>query len=103
MLSRDYWGRGLMTEAVKAVIEYGFDTLGIEVFTIGHFFENDRSRRVIEKCGFRYENDGEYYAEQLGRVFPERRYILLRGELYVLRDFLISRLGSLLKHISPQF
>ena len=80
MLSRDYWGRGLMTEAVKAVIEYGFDTLGIEVFTIGHFFENDRSRRVIEKCGFRYANDGEYYAEQLGRVFPERRYILLRGE-----------------------
>ena len=51
MLSRDYWGRGLMTEAVKAVIEYGFDTLGIEVFTIGHFFENDRSRRVMKNGG----------------------------------------------------
>ena len=53
-LSRDYWGRGLMPEAVKAVIDYCFQILGFDWLTCGHFVWNDRSRRVVEKSGFRY-------------------------------------------------
>lgn len=52
VLSRDYWGQGLMPEAVKAVIAYLFDVLHFDFVTCGHFVRNDRSRRVIEKCGF---------------------------------------------------
>lgn len=54
VLSRDYWGRGLMPEAVAAVIEYLFDQVGLDFILVGHFSWNDRSRRVIEKNGFRY-------------------------------------------------
>ena len=54
VLSKDYWGRGLMPEAVLAVIHYCFDVLGYDYLTCGHFLRNDRSRRVVEKCGFRY-------------------------------------------------
>lgn len=52
VLSKDYWGRGLMPEAVQAVIRYCFDVLNYDYMTCGHFDHNDRSRRVVEKCGF---------------------------------------------------
>ena len=54
VLSKDYWGRGLMPEAVKAVIDYCFDVLDYDYLTCGHFDHNDRSRRVVEKCGFKF-------------------------------------------------
>ena len=54
VLSRDYWGRGLMPEAVKAVIDYCFQELSFDYLTCGHFDCNDRSRRVVEKSGFRF-------------------------------------------------
>ena len=53
VLSKDYWGRGLMTEAVKAVINYLFDVLDYDFLLCGHFLFNERSRRVQEKCGFK--------------------------------------------------
>lgn len=57
VLSKDYWGRGLMPEAVKAVIDYCFRELDFDWLTCGHFVWNDQSRRVVEKCGFRYVKD----------------------------------------------
>jgi len=54
VLSKDYWGRGLMTEAVTAVIRYCFQELNFDYLTCGHFDYNDRSRRVVEKCGFHF-------------------------------------------------
>lgn len=52
VLSKDYWGRGLMPEAVRAVVEYLFSALDYDFLLSGHFDRNDRSRRVQEKCGF---------------------------------------------------
>ena len=77
MLSKAYWGQGLMTEAAQAVIRWLFEEVGLEAVTVGHFTENDRSRRVIEKCGFVLAGEGEYHAGQLGKIFAEKRYILL--------------------------
>ena len=54
VLSKDYWGQGLMPEAVNAVIRYLFETEDLDFLICGHFERNARSRRVIEKCGFRY-------------------------------------------------
>ena len=54
VLSKTYWGRGLMPEAVQAVISCCFRELNFDYLTCGHFLRNDQSRRVIEKCGFRY-------------------------------------------------
>ena len=52
VLSKDYWGRGFMTESVKAVIAYCFDVLDLDFLACGHFLHNQRSWRVQEKCGF---------------------------------------------------
>lgn len=54
-LAEPCWGKGYMTEAVKAVIEYGFHVLNLDLISIYHYTQNDRSRRVIEKCGFQCE------------------------------------------------
>ena len=54
VIGKDHWGRGLMPEAVKAVIAYCFETLHYDFLTCGHFLRNSQSRRVIEKCGFRF-------------------------------------------------
>ncbi|HET9627300.1 MAG TPA: GNAT family N-acetyltransferase [Kofleriaceae bacterium] len=47
------WGQGLMTEAARAVLRAGFDTIGLHKITVGCLEANAASRRVIEKLGFR--------------------------------------------------
>jgi RimJ/RimL family protein N-acetyltransferase len=49
-----FWGRGYATEAVRAVIDYGFGALGYEVLHSGARVSNPASRRVLEKCGFQW-------------------------------------------------
>ena len=52
VLSKDYWGRGLMPEAVKTVIDYCFNTLDYDFLLCGHYDKNKQSKRAQEKCGF---------------------------------------------------
>lgn len=52
-LSKDYWGQGLMPEAVNAVIDYLFNTLGLDFLTCGYYLFNAQSKCVQEKCGFK--------------------------------------------------
>lgn len=54
VLSKAYWGQGLMPEAVQAVITWLFREAALDFIIVGHFDWNDRSRRVVEKCGFQY-------------------------------------------------
>ena len=54
VLSKDYWGRGLMPEAVKAVIKYLFDEVKLDFIACGHFTDNHQSMRAQEKCGFKH-------------------------------------------------
>ncbi|MBO4667744.1 MAG: GNAT family N-acetyltransferase [Bacilli bacterium] len=60
ILSKDYWGQGLMPEAVKAVIDYCFNTLDYDMLFCAHFVENYRSQRVQEKCGFKHYKMGKF-------------------------------------------
>ena len=54
VLSKAYWGQGLMPEAVKAVIDWLFNEIRLDFIIVGHFDRNAQSKRVIEKCGFQY-------------------------------------------------
>ena len=53
VLSKDYWGRGIMSEAVRAVIDYLFNVLNLDFLTCGYFDFNHQSKRVQEKNGFK--------------------------------------------------
>ena len=79
VLSRDYWGMGLMPEAVKAVITWLFSETGLDFLICGHFDHNARSRRVVEKCGFRYIKTTKYKT-RYDTVENSVEYILRREE-----------------------
>lgn len=57
VLSKDYWGQGLMPEAVQEVIRYLFEVENLDVIFCGFFKRNKQSARVQEKCGFQYYKD----------------------------------------------
>jgi [ribosomal protein S5]-alanine N-acetyltransferase len=59
-LCPEVWGRGLATEAGRAAIAYGFDTIGAKSLFAGHHPENAVSRKVLGKLGFRYTHDEIY-------------------------------------------
>ncbi len=75
VLSTDYWGRGLMPEAVQAVIHHCFSVLDYDYLTCGHFDYNHRSRRVVEKSGFTYLKSGTTLTAS-GIQEPGKLYVL---------------------------
>lgn len=77
VLSKDYWGRGLMPEAVRAVVAYLFDVVKLDAVVVGHFTHNDRSRRVIEKCGFTYVRTIPYQTA-MGTTEQSMEYVIYR-------------------------
>ncbi len=54
-LGRNWWNQGLMTEAVKAVIDFFFYETGLNRIFAYHASENPASGKVMQKCGMTYE------------------------------------------------
>ncbi len=55
VLNRDFWGQGIAPEAVRAVLRVGFLDLNIHRIEAHYMEGNDRSRRVMEKAGMKFE------------------------------------------------
>lgn len=56
VLDDTYWNQGIMTEAVKEVIKFIFFKLKFDYIMVSHIESNEASKKVIEKCGFRFLN-----------------------------------------------
>ncbi len=54
-LSKDYWNRGIMTEALNTVLDYGFNRLCLNRIEATCMLDNAASERVLLKCGMKYE------------------------------------------------
>lgn len=80
-LSEEYWGQGVMTEAARAVLAYGFDTLELSLISVVHYPSNLGSHRVIEKCGFLFEGTIRQ-AEKIynGEIKDVKAYSMTRAE-----------------------
>ena len=63
-----YWGQGLIPEAVQRLLKRCFVELDVKRVWCGHYDGNIKSRRVMEKCGFKYHHTEE------GKDFSVRRY-----------------------------
>lgn len=59
LLKADYWGKGLATEAARAVLGYGFGELDLDRIDGAAALENIASKRVMEKIGMRYSGIDE--------------------------------------------
>lgn len=67
LLSKPYWGQGYATEAARAAIKYGFETLNLgQIIGLTHP-ENKASQNVLKKCGMHYTVRKEYFGMQLLR------------------------------------
>jgi RimJ/RimL family protein N-acetyltransferase len=75
-----WWNKGMMTEAATAVVRTAFDVVGLHKITVGCFAENDASRRVIEKVGFRYIGRLDDDVWRDGRWWSHLRYELTAPE-----------------------
>jgi len=80
-LARDCWGRGLMTEALRAVTGFAFDTLRLNRLEAQHELDNPASGRVMEKCGFRPEGVLRSRLNNKGRFVDVKLWSLIRADL----------------------
>lgn len=76
VLSKAYWGQGLMPEAVSSVIQYCFQKAGCDYLQCSHAVENLQSKRVIEKLGFTFVK--EYERKNLNGVVCKSWVYILR-------------------------
>lgn len=77
VLNKDYWGKGITTEAVKEVIKYIVEQTDIKVIHCYHYDHNQRSARVIEKCGFVFVENRVLEAPLLNKEFDSKVYKII--------------------------
>ncbi|HEY3286449.1 MAG TPA: GNAT family N-acetyltransferase [Gemmatimonadaceae bacterium] len=68
-IGQPYWGRGYATEAVRAMLGFGFDRLSLHRLWAQHFTRNPASGRVLAKSGMRHE--GTLRGHLIHRGVPE--------------------------------
>ncbi len=54
-----YWGQGLVPEAVREIMRYGFEDKQLDKIWCGYFEGNTKSKRVQEKCGFHFHHTAD--------------------------------------------
>lgn len=79
-IGEDFQNKGYMTEAVKAILDFGFDEIGLHKVQVCHKSNNLPSRRVIEKSGFVYEGALRDYFFMDGAYVDRVYYSMLETE-----------------------
>ena len=85
VLHRDYWNKGIMSQALKEMIKIGFDYLNYDVLRIKHLVNNEASRHVILKSGFKFKEQIPYTHEKQKTVIKDEMliYELLKEDYHV--------------------
>ena len=78
-IMKSHWNRGYTTEAMKAILQFAADDLGIKKVAGGHAKENHGSAKVLEKLGFVYDRDDITPHVDGTRFFDSREYYLELG------------------------
>lgn len=54
-IGKPFWGCGIMTEVTKEIIRHAFEDCGMKKIWVGYYEGNEKSKRVQEKCGFKFQ------------------------------------------------
>lgn len=79
-LSRAYWNRGIMTEALGMVLDFGFHTLQLNRIEAQHEVDNPASGAVMRKVGMRHEGTLRSRLYNKGRYVDVELYAILRKD-----------------------
>lgn len=60
-VAQKFWRRGFATEAAEVCLHYGFNELNLKKIVAVTRPENERSRRVMERLGMRFDSIGRFY------------------------------------------
>lgn len=82
-LSREYWNRGIMSEALRAVLIFGFKKLNLNRIEAQHECDNPASGRVMQKVGMRYEGTLRERIYNKGRYVDVSLYSALKKDMPV--------------------
>ena len=86
-----YWGQGLIPEAVRCLLKRCFEDLGMTAVWCGYYDGNVKSRRVMEKCGFRFHHTEE--GKRMG-ICPTIAHTSVDGTGYSGNARIVSLHGS---------
>ena len=75
-----FWGNGFATEAARAVVVFGFQTLALHRIYAFHFAGNAASGRVLQKIGMRHEGRSREHIKKWDRFIDLENYGLLKRE-----------------------
>jgi hypothetical protein BACCOPRO_02556 len=79
-IGKPYWGQGLIPEAVKALLARCFNDLHLDAAWCGYYDGNTKSKRVIEKCGFKFHHTNKDIVSPLGDIRTEHFYIMTKED-----------------------
>lgn len=79
-LGRAWWRRGIMSEALKAVTDFMFDTVEVDRVEARHDPRNPNSGKVMQKCGMKYEGTLRSADRNNQGICDACYYALLRSE-----------------------
>lgn len=81
-----YQGKGIMQEALAKIIEYGFLSMKAEILEAAAHIQNERSFRVLEKLGFRRDEDRKAVLAETDNMSEMVVYTLRRNDYPVDRS-----------------
>ncbi len=79
-LAEPYWGRGIVTRAVRAMVQYAFEELGLRRVHAEPYASNRASVRVLEKAGFLLEGRLRASVFKDGKVLDQLLYAIVREQ-----------------------
>lgn len=79
-LSRDYWNKGIMTEALEATLRFGFEELKLNRIEAQHDTENPASGKVMAHCGMQYEGIMRQRVRNKGCFRDVALYAILKND-----------------------
>lgn len=81
-----YWNRGYATEAVRLVLQFGFEELRLHRIHAQHFTSNPASARVLQKVGMRHEGCLREHVQRWDAFEDAEQYGILSSEWQLLRS-----------------
>ena len=79
-LSREYWNRGIMTEALRRVVAFGFEEMRLNRIEAQHEVDNPASGRVMLHAGMRYEGTLRQRLKNKGKYVDVALYAILKND-----------------------